>query len=119
MSTETNEYEELLGRLRNFASERDWSQFHTPKNLAMALTGEVGELVEHFQWLSSEASDSLDAEAQREVRRELADVQIYAMLLADRLGIDLMEAVRDKIEENEGKYPAERARGRSNKYNDL
>ncbi len=119
MSTESDDYKELLGRLRAFVGERDWSQFHTPKNLAMALTGEVGELVEHFQWLDAAASDSLDADTLREVRRELADVQIYAMLLADRLGIDLMEAIRDKIEENEGKYPAEQARGRSNKYNDL
>ena len=100
-------------------SERDWSQFHSPKNLAMALTGEVGELVEHFQWLSIEASDALDNDTRNDVRRELADVQIYLMLLAERLDIDLMEAVSEKIEENAVKYPVERARGRSDKYSDL
>lgn len=98
MPTEVNEYNELLDRLLSFVGERDWSQFHSPKNLAMALTGEVGELVEHFQWLDTAAAESLDADTLREVCRELADVQIYAMLLADRLGIDLMEAVSDKIE---------------------
>ncbi|MCS4503956.1 nucleotide pyrophosphohydrolase [Arhodomonas aquaeolei] len=112
-------YRELVDALRAFVDERDWSQFHSPKNLAMALTGEVGELVEHFQWLSGEDSDALDPETRAEVRRELADVQIYLMLLANRLDIDLMDAVRDKIPENAAKYPAERARGHSRKYDRL
>ena len=115
----TNEYWELQGRLRDFVRTRDWSQFHNPKNLAMALTGEVGELVEHLQWLSGEASDALEADAWQEVRGEIVDVQIYLMLLAERLDIDLMEAAGEKINENETKYPVERARGRSNKYTDL
>lgn len=119
MSTDANEYAEVWERLHGFVSEREWSQFHSPKNLAMALTGEVGELVEHFQWISGEASDALDSDTKDNVRRELADVQIYLMLLADRLDIDLMEAVSDKIEENAAKYPLERACGRANKYNDL
>lgn len=119
MSTKASGYENVLDRLLGFVNERDWSQFHSPKNLAMALTGELGELVEHFQWLSCEESDALDAATLDEVRRELADVQIYLMLLASRLDIDLMDAVSKKIEENAGKYPVERARGRSNKYNDL
>lgn len=116
---ETPEYQDLIRQLRGFVDERDWSQFHSPKNLAMALTGEIGELVEHFQWLSSEASDALDATTRHDVRRELADVQIYLMLLADRLDVDLMQAVADKIEENALKYPAHRARGRSDKYDKL
>ncbi len=119
MSTPLDSYPELLARLRAFVSEREWAQFHSPKNLTMALTGELGELVEHFQWLRSEDSESLEPDTLREVRRELADIQIYLMLLSDRLGVDLMEAVDDKIKENEEKYPAERARGRSTKYNDL
>ena len=116
---ETPEYQDLIRQLRGFVDERAWSQFHSPKNLAMALTGEIGELVEHFQWLSSEASDALDATTRHDVRRELADVQIYLMLLADRLDVDLMQAVADKIEENALKYPAHRARGRSDKYDKL
>lgn len=112
-------FQDLQHQLQAFVDERDWSQFHSPKNLAMALTGEVGELVEHFQWLEGEQSDSLEPEALAEVRKELADVQIYLMLLSNRLGVDLLDAVKEKVEENERKYPADRARGRSDKYNRL
>lgn len=119
MSTDDEFMLEARRRLANFVKERDWSQFHNPKNLAMAMTGEVGELVEHFQWLTSEESETIDPDTYKQVRRELADVQIYVMLLADRLGINLVGAVEDKITENEKKYPVERARGRSNKYTDL
>ncbi|WP_440997262.1 nucleotide pyrophosphohydrolase [Arhodomonas sp. SL1] len=119
MPEKTNPYPELLDELRAFVKARDWSQFHSPKNLAMALTAEVGELVEPFQWLSGDESDTLDSATRAEVRRELADVQIYLMLLADRLDIDLMDAAGAKIEENAGKYPIDRARGRSSKYNEL
>jgi NTP pyrophosphatase (non-canonical NTP hydrolase) len=109
----------LLERLREFVSERDWGQYHSPKNLAMALTGEVGELVEHFQWLTEAQSRELPEAELQSVREEIADVQIYLMLLADRLGVDLLEAVDDKIRINEKKYPAHLARGSSRKYNDL
>ena len=112
-------FEELQQRLQHFVGEREWSRFHSPKNLSMALTGEVGELVEHFQWLDSEASEALEPGTREAVRRELADVQIYLMLLAGRLDMDLLEAVDDKIDENESKYPAEKARGRSDKYTNL
>ncbi|ABM62067.1 nucleotide pyrophosphohydrolase [Halorhodospira halophila] len=112
-------FREFQQQLHSFVAERDWSQFHTPKNLAMALAGEVGELVEHFQWLSNEASDSLPVGKLAEVRRELADIQIYTLLLANRLELDLAAAVRDKIAENEAKYPPDRAFGRSDKYTDL
>lgn len=110
---------ELQQRLQHFVDEREWSRFHSPKNLAMALTGEVGELVEHFQWLDGEASEALEPGTREAVRRELADVQIYLMLLAGRLDMDLLEAVDDKIDENESKYPADKARGRSDKYTNL
>ncbi|MEA5446870.1 nucleotide pyrophosphohydrolase [Gammaproteobacteria bacterium AB-CW1] len=119
MEVDANFMPEIRERLASFVHERDWSQFHTPKNLVMALSGEVGELSEHFQWLSNEDSDALDLNAANQVRREVADVQIYLLLLADRLGIDLASAVTEKIDENELKYPVERSRGRSKKYTDI
>lgn len=103
-------------RLRRFAAERDWDQFHTPKNLAMALIAEAGELVEHFQWLSGDESDRLSPEKLEEVRLELADILIYVVRLADRLDIDLVEATNKKIAINEEKYPADRVRGDARKY---
>jgi NTP pyrophosphatase (non-canonical NTP hydrolase) len=103
--------EELRRRLAAFARERDWEQFHSPKNLSMALIAEAAELVEHFQWLSEEQSYNLPAEKLEEVRLELADIQIYLIRIADRLGVDLVQAASDKIEVNERRYPAERVRG--------
>ncbi len=111
--------EALQARLRAFADERDWARFHSPKNLVMALTGEAGELAEQFQWLTEEESRALTPEQHEAVRRELADIQIYLLMLADKLGVDLPQAVADKIDENEKKYPADRARGRADKYNKL
>lgn len=106
-------------RLRAFVRERDWEQFQTPKNLVMALTGEVGELSEQFQWLTAEQSESLDHTRRDAVQDELADVQIYLLLLADRLGVDLEGAVERKIDKNEHKYPVSRARGSARKYTEL
>ena len=103
-------------QLRKFAADRDWDQFHAPKNLAMALIVEAAELVEHFQWLKEEESASLPADKLAEVEQELADIQIYLIRLADKLNVDLMQAVASKIELNEKKYPADRARGSSKKY---
>jgi NTP pyrophosphatase (non-canonical NTP hydrolase) len=103
-------------RLAAFAAARDWEQFHSPKNLAMALSVEVAELVEEFQWLSEPESQLLDAERRERVRLELADVFIYLLRLADRLDVDLMRAADDKIALNERKYPAERVRGDARKY---
>jgi dCTP diphosphatase len=105
-------------RLAAFAAARDWEQFHSPKNLAMALSVEVAELVEEFQWLSEPESRELDAERLERVRLELADVFIYLLRLADRLDVDLMRAADDKIALNERKYPAERVRGDARKYTD-
>ena len=96
----------LRDALRRFAAERDWRQYHTPKNLAMAMIVEAAELVEHFQWLTPEQSLSLSAEKLGEVREEVADTLIYLVELADALDIDLIAAARDKMAKNAVKYPA-------------
>jgi len=106
----------LQERLAVFAAERDWDQFHSPKNLAMALSAEAGELTEEFQWLTEQQSESLDTARRERVRLELADVFIYLLRISDRLGIDLVAAADAKIVLNERKYPAERVRGDSRKY---
>ena len=106
----------LQQRLAAFAAARDWEQFHSPKNLAMALSVEAAELVEEFQWLTEAESKALDADRRERVRLELADVFIYLLRLADRLDVDLMRAADDKIAHNERKYPADRVRGDSRKY---
>jgi len=106
----------LQQRLAAFAAARDWEQFHSPKNLAMALSVEAAELVEEFQWLTEEESKALDAERRERVRLELADVFIYLLRISDKLGVDLLRAADDKIVLNEKKYPAERVRGDSRKY---
>jgi NTP pyrophosphatase (non-canonical NTP hydrolase) len=108
--------EELQKRLRQFANDRDWEQFHAPKNLAMALAVEAGELMEHFQWLSEAQSEALDAQQLEAVGFEVADVFIFTVRLADRMGIDLADLVERKIKLNEKKYPAELVRGSSRKY---
>ena len=106
----------LQERLAAFAAERDWEKFHSPKNLAMALSVEAAELVQEFQWLTEQQSASLDVERRERVRLELADVFIYLLRISDRLGIDLLAAVDDKIVLNERKYPVERVRGDARKY---
>jgi len=108
--------EALRERLRKFTAERDWDQFHSPKNLAMALSVEVAELVEHFQWLTEEASTKLPDETRAEVAREIADVQVYLIRLADKVGVDIEAAVEAKIVENGKKYPADKVRGSAQKY---
>jgi dCTP diphosphatase len=107
--------DELKERLREFARERDWEQFHSPKNLAMALIVEAAELVEHFQWLSEAQSRALDPEKREQVAQELADVFLYLVRLADRLDIDLMDAAQRKIVLNAQKYPADKVRGSAKK----
>lgn len=103
--------DELRLRLRQFARERDWEQFHSPKNLSMAMIAECAELVEHFQWLTREQSEHLSPEKHAEVRLELADVFIYLIRIADRLDVDLAQAAWEKIGVNEHRYPAGRVRG--------
>jgi len=107
--------EDLRERLRAFAAARDWEQFHSPKNLAMAMIVEAGELLEHFQWLTEPQSLALDAHTRAEVEQEIADVLLYLVRLADRLDIDLLQAATRKIALNEQKYPAERYRGSARK----
>jgi dCTP diphosphatase len=109
----------LRDALRRFAAERDWEQFHTPKNLAMALSVEASELLELFQLLTPEQSQALDADARERVREEMADVLLYLIRLADRLDVDLVLAAHDKMKQNAHKYPADKAHGSNRKYTDL
>ena len=108
----------LQERLREFAEQRDWKQFHSPKNLSMALIVEAGELAEHFQWLTQEESFNLASEKLEAVGEELADIFVYLVRLADQLNIDLSQAVERKIGLNELKYPADKVRGSAKKYNE-
>jgi NTP pyrophosphatase (non-canonical NTP hydrolase) len=111
-----HELDDLKLRLRKFAADRDWDQFHSPKNLSMALIAEAAELVEHFQWLTEEQSASLSSAKLKEVEEELADILIYLVRSADKLGINLIEAAKQKIEKNDQKYPADMVKGKSKKY---
>jgi dCTP diphosphatase len=113
-----NDFNTLRDRLKAFAQERDWEQFHSPKNLAMALIVEAAELLEHFQWLTLEQSESLSGDKRREVELEMADIFIYLMRLCERLDVDLLEVVEDKIKMNEEKYPADVVRGSAKKYSE-
>lgn len=103
-------------RLQDFAAEREWDQFHSPKNLSMALSVEASELLECFQWLTEEQSKSLNPKQLAAVTDEIADIQLYLIRLADKLDIDIGEAVDKKIIKNEKKYPADKVRGSSKKY---
>jgi dCTP diphosphatase len=111
--------EELRQKIENFSKERDWDQFHSPKNLTMALSVEASELVEIFQWLTEAQSNDLNDEKIQAVADEIADVQIYLISLADKLGINILEAVESKIAKNEEKYPADKVRGSSKKYSEF
>jgi NTP pyrophosphatase (non-canonical NTP hydrolase) len=113
--------DQLNARLLAFARERDWEQFHSPKNLAMALAGEAGELLEHFQWLTEQQSAELSTEKKRQVAHELADILNYLVLLAERLDIDLLAAAEEKMAINAARYPADKVRGdarRASEYGD-
>lgn len=111
-------FDDLTKRLAEFAQERDWEQFHSPKNLAMALIVEAGELVEQLQWLSEDETKNLSPAKLQAVGEEAADVLLYLLRFADRLNIDLEQAAWAKIEKNAGKYPADKVRGSSRKYTD-
>ena len=108
--------EDLRSAISAFIQERDWEQFHSPKNLAMALSVEVAEIVEHFQWLTEVQSQNLPPEKLAEVREEIGDVMIYLTELADKLGIDPVEAAKAKVAINGQKYPAELVKGKAFKY---
>lgn len=108
--------ESLRDKLRQFAAERDWDQYHTPKNLSMALIAEAAELIEHFQWVDGDRSHLLEDKTRNSVEEELADILIYLVRISDKLGIDLYRAVDRKIGINERKYPADKVRGSAKKY---
>src|SRR6478609_4631428 len=109
---------ELKQKLQAFVDARDWAQFHSPKNLAMAMIVEAAELVEHFQWDTEAESRELSAEKREQVSHELADTFVYLLRISQVLDIDLIQAANDKIELNAKKYPVEKARGKNNKYTD-
>lgn len=108
--------DEIKSKLRQFALARDWDQFHSPKNLSMALAVEASELLERFQWLSEEQSSNLTVKQHQAVEEEMADVFLYLLRLADKLNINLLRAADDKISKNEAKYPADKVKGSSKKY---
>ena len=109
----------LRTQLAQFADARDWDQFHNPKNLAMALIAEAGELVEYFQWLSPQQAENLPAETKAEVALEIADVLLFLLRLADKLAIDPIAAAEQKMKLNAEKYPVEKSKGNAKKYNRL
>jgi dCTP diphosphatase len=114
----TDSLENLRAKINTFVSERDWAQFHTPKNLAMAMIVEAAELVEQFQWDTPLESQQLSPEKREAVAHELADTFVYLLRLAEVLEIDLIEAANKKIAMNAQKYPVEKARGSNTKYTD-
>ena len=114
-----NELDDLRDQLRDFAAARDWDQFHSPKNLAMALSVEAGELLEVFQWLTEAQSRELAPEARAAASEEIADVLLYLIRLGDQLGIDPVAAAGQKLVANARKYPVEKARGIAKKYTEL
>ena len=114
----TNVLLELRDQVREFVEERDWDQFHSPKNLATSLCVEAAELLEPFQWLQTGSGAELTEAKREHVRHEMADVLVYLIRLADKMDIDLAAAVRDKLAINRAKYPADKVRGSSRKYTD-
>ena len=106
----------LRNSLRNFSEERDWDQFHSPKNLSMALIVEASELIEHFQWLTEQQSMNLPVEKHQAIEEEIADIFIYLIRISDKLDIDLIKAANKKIEKNKLKYPVDQVKGSSKKY---
>lgn len=121
MSDRATTMAELRERVLAFVRERDWEQFHAPKNLSMALAAETGELMEHFLWMSPEQSRTIvqDPVKRHKIEEEIADVVIYALEFANMTGIDVAAAIERKLAVNAKKYPVEKARGRSDKYTEL
>jgi len=115
----TSEIKQLQQQLAKFAAERDWDQFHSPKNLAMALSGEIGELTEIFQWLTPEQSEHLPTAKKAHLEEEIADVLMYLLRLADKCDVDIMTACQKKLSKNEKKYPIDKCFGNAKKYNEL
>ncbi len=111
--------DELMAAIRRFNNDRDWHQFHSPKNLVMALGVEVAELTEHFQWLTQQQSRALPPDKREAVTREIGDVLIYLLNLSDQLGIDPLKAAMKKMQQNQRKYPVALAKGSAKKYDEL
>lgn len=111
--------EQILERIRQFRDERDWMKFHDPKNLSISITIEAAELLEHFQWKDEDAVASHVSQNLESISDEIADIAIYLLELADNLGIDLTTAINSKLDKNEKRYPADKARGVATKYTDL
>ena len=121
MNDQETRLQEIKEKVLAFAKARDWEQFHSPKNLSMAISAEAAELMEHFLWQSPEQSrcDVMDEKLRAKVEEELADVFIFAIEFANMTGIDLAAAIEAKMKRNAEKYPVEKAKGRSDKYTDL
>jgi dCTP diphosphatase len=117
--TTSGDLELLKQKLRQFARERDWERFHSPKNLSMALSGEAAELLEHFQWLTEDESRQLSPDVRQAAELEMADILLYLICIADKLDVDLIDAAHRKIELNAKKYPVAQAHGHARKYTDL
>ena len=116
MSDDQITLQQLKEKMAAFVAERDWQQFHTPKNLSMSISIEAAELMEHFQWLTIEQSKNLEPDALADIGEELADIVIYSLSLSNALGLDLSKTVLAKMEKNIRKYPSEKVRGKSHKY---
>lgn len=116
MSDNQTTLQDLKEKMADFVRERDWEQFHTPKNLSMSIAIEAGELMEHFQWLTVEQSKNLSPAALQDIGEELADIVIYALSLANTLGLDMADTVLAKMEKNIRKYPSDQVRGKAHKY---
>jgi len=110
---------EILNKIKKFRDDRDWMQFHDPKNMAVSIILEASELLEHFQWKTIEEVEGYTRQNHDEIKDEIADIALYLFELADNLGIDLIDAMKTKLAKNEIKYPAEKARGKHTKYNKL
>ena len=114
--SDTDEVQALVDELKQFAQERNWEQFHSPKNLSMALSVEAAELLEHFQWESEQASERLAGDKKQLVSHEIADIFIYLLRICERLDVDLMSVTKEKIAINHHRYPVEKVKGSSKKY---
>lgn len=114
-----NDFDKLRLRLVEFANARDWAKFHSPKNLACALTVEASELLEHFQWMKEDESRNLEPQKLADVESELADIFCYLIYLSEQLGVDVLKATAKKIDMNEMRYPIEKSKGNSKKYTEL
>ncbi|MDP8212249.1 MAG: nucleotide pyrophosphohydrolase [Candidatus Zapsychrus exili] len=114
-----SETKDIVQKIKNFRDERDWMQFHDPKNMAVSIILEASELLEHFQWKTKEEVEQYVVEHKEEVQDEIADIAMYLFELTDNLDIDLIEAMDKKLKKNIEKYPVEKAKGNAKKYTEL